>query len=62
MKDEHEFVKRCRTLTDRFVQHLGTFDHTDVMTSVVMVTAFAPVYREAMSKLADLKKKAVGDQ
>src|SRR5438552_1435662 len=27
-QDEHEFVKRCRTLTDRLIEHLGKFDHS----------------------------------
>lgn len=58
MKDEHEFVRRCRTLTDRLVQHLAKFDRTATMIDVRMVTAFASVYRDAMSKLADLTKGA----
>jgi hypothetical protein len=62
MKDEHEFVKRCRTLTDRLVQHLRTFDHTDVMTSVFLVTAFAAVYRDAMKQRPEIKNKALRDQ
>lgn len=55
-KDEHQFVLRCRTLTDRLVQHLRRFDRTDAMTSVGMVTVFAAAYRDAMRQLPELKR------
>jgi hypothetical protein len=54
--DEHEFVKRCRTLTERLVKHLGSFDKTDVMVSVGMIAAFAGIYLAAMAKLPEIKK------
>jgi hypothetical protein len=44
--DEHFFVKRCRSLPDRLVSHLGSFDKTDAMTPVRMILAFPSAFLE----------------
>jgi hypothetical protein len=55
LADEHEFVKRCRTLTDRLIDHLAKYDRSDAIFNVRMATAFASAYLEAMRTLADWK-------
>jgi len=55
-QDEHEFVKRCRTLTERLIEHLAKFDHSGDLVNLGIVTGFASVYRDAMRKLPEIKK------
>lgn len=61
VNDEHEFVKRCRTLTERLVKHLAQFDRTEEMINVGMLTGFAAVYRRVMKQLPAIKKQALGE-
>lgn len=41
--DEHVFVGRCRSLPDRLVSHLASFDKTDAMFQVRMILAVRPL-------------------
>lgn len=44
--DEHVFIGRCRSLPERLLAHLATFDKTDALMHVNMVLAIVPVMRE----------------
>lgn len=47
--DEHCFVKRCRSLPDRFVSHLASFDKTDAIFplrgNIVLASTFLEMRR-----------------
>jgi len=47
--DEHIFIGRLRSLPERLVSHLASFDQTDAITQVKMVLAISPF----MQKLRD---------
>lgn len=41
--DEHVFVGRCRSLPDRLVSHLASFDKTDAIGQVKIILAISPL-------------------
>jgi hypothetical protein len=47
--DEHVFVGRCRSLPDKLLSHLASFDKTDAISQVRLVLAISPF----MQKLGD---------
>jgi hypothetical protein len=47
--DEHVFVGRCRSLPDKLLSHLASFDKTDAIGQVRLVLAISPF----MQKLGD---------
>jgi hypothetical protein len=44
--DENVFIGKCRSLPDRLLAHLASFDQTEAIKQVNMVLAIAPVMRE----------------
>jgi hypothetical protein len=47
--DEHIFVKRCRSLPDRLVAHLASFDKSGALNTIHMILATAETFRGAAS-------------
>lgn len=43
--DEHVFVDRCRSLPERLVSHLASFDKTDALEAIRMFLAAAEAFR-----------------
>ena len=43
--DEHVFVGRCRSLPERLVSHLASFDKTDALTTIQTILAMADTFR-----------------
>jgi len=44
--DESVFIGRCRSLPDRLLAHLASFDKTEAIMQIKMVLAIAPAMRE----------------
>ncbi|MDA2930000.1 hypothetical protein MYX84_08660 [Acidobacteria bacterium AH-259-O06] len=49
--DEHVFLSRCRSLPERLVSHLATFDKTDAVTQIHMILAFTTAFQDMKSSL-----------
>ncbi len=45
--DEHLFVARCRSLPDRLLSHLASFDNTDAIAQVRLILAIGPAMKQA---------------
>lgn len=43
--DEHVFVTRCRSLPDKLVAHLASFDNSDALASIHWILALAATFR-----------------
>ncbi len=50
VEEEHEFVKRCRNIVDRLLEHLRTFDRSDAVLQASMMPGFAQVWSSTMAK------------
>jgi hypothetical protein len=50
MDDEHEFVKRCRNVVDRLLEHLRGFDRSEAVMQASMMPGFAQVWSSTMAK------------
>lgn len=48
--DDHEFVRRCRNIVDRFLEHLRRFDRSDAVMQASMMPGFAQVWSSTMAK------------
>lgn len=48
--DEHEFVKRCRNIADRVIEHLRKFDRSEAVTQASMMPVFAEAWSSTIAK------------
>jgi hypothetical protein len=51
--DEHVFIGRCRSLSDRLLSHIALYDKSDVITQIRMILTVTPF----MKKMKDIVEK-----
>ena len=53
--DEHEFVKRCRNIVDRVLEHLRKFDRSEALMQASMMPGFAEVWSSTIAQFKPTK-------
>jgi len=54
--DEHVFIGRCRTLSERLLSHVALYDKTDAVQNVRMIIAVKPVMQEMKKQVEKAKE------